>query len=163
VTSTTRALQTSAIALVSLTVVAACWRYRAVSAKCPSEPAPSTAFEASVIRTSGNEVHGRVVTHLSSEPLANASVDFPTIPDSRVLTTADGEFSLRADSLGIYSLRVRHIGYQQALGRVRVRADSGQPLLVVIDETTVTLDGCGYVQYRERRPWWQWWLPPNDH
>lgn len=154
-----RAVRAGGLA-VGLLVLAACWRYRVVQSTCPDETPRPTAFDFTVVRTAANEVHGRIVGSDSGRPIAGASVDYPTTGQPGVVTTADGAFTLRAESLGVYTLRARRIGYTPALGRVRITADSGGTLQLVMRESTIVLDGCGYVQLRESRPWWQWWFPP---
>ena len=143
-----------------LVVLSGCWRYRVVQSTCPSERVDRTPFDITVARSAGTEIRGQVVSSDSGKPIAKASVDYPTSGQPGVVTAADGRFTLRAESLGVYTLRSRRIGYTQALGRVRVRADSGGPLQLVMHQTTLILDGCGYVQLREARPWWKWWFPP---
>jgi hypothetical protein len=155
-----RAMRIVAVVSGLLVVLSGCWRYRVVHSTCPSETVERTPFDITVARTTGNEIRGQVVTGDSGKPIARASVDYPTSGQPSVVTAADGQFVLRAESLGVYTLRARRVGYAQALGRVRVRADSGGPLQLVVHQTTLMLDGCGYVQLREARPWWKWWFPP---
>lgn len=156
-----RATRAGGMAVVLL-AVAACWRSRVVQSTCPDEAPRRTAFDVTVARTAANEVHGLVVSSDSGKPIAAANVDYPTTGLPGVVTTADGAFTLRAESLGVYTLRVRRIGYTQALGRVRITADSGGALRLVMRRSTVVLDGCGYVQLQESRAWWQWWFPPPN-
>jgi hypothetical protein len=145
-------------ALIALT---GCWRYRAVPSTCPEDAPATTTFDLTVAGTPGTEVHGRVVSTDPTQPIADARVDYLNSGQPSVVTTADGIFTLRADTLGVYRLRVRRVGYAQAIGQVRVRADSGGTLQVVMHRSTVVLDACGYAQVREARPWWQWWFPPR--
>lgn len=156
------AVRSAMVAIGVLAVASGCWRYRVVQSTCPEETPARTEFDATVARTIGNEVHGRVVTDDSGTAIAGARVDYPASGEPSVVTAADGEFTLRTDSVGLYTLRARRIGYTQALGHVRVTADSGGPLQVVLHRATVVLDGCGYVQLREPRPWWKWWFPPPN-
>lgn len=155
-----RAVWIGGVAIGMLVALSGCWRYHVVPITCPEQIARSTAFAITAVLAPGNEVQGRVLSSEAGKPIANASVDFPATGELGVVTAGDGTFTLRADSVGVYTLRVRRIGYAEALGRVRVRADSGGPLQVVMQQSTVTFDGCGYVQLREARPWWQWWFPP---
>ena len=149
----------TAIGVVAST--SACWQYRAVQSQCPPAQFSPTTFLFTAERTASGEVRGRVVHSDSGTPIPMASVEFVGVPGSGGYTRDDGSFALRTDSLGQYTLYVRRIGYVPAHGKLVVDSTlQPSPLDVPIAPGTTTLDGCGYVQFRERRPWWQWWYPP---
>ena len=106
-----------------------------------------------------HRVAGRVTDQATGQGIEWAVINFGSSKQA-VRTGADGSFIVSADTAGTYALRVRRVGYQQRVGTVRVMQDSLLVAQVSLAITTTTFDGCGYVQLKERRPWWQWWYPP---
>ena len=145
--------------LVCSLALAGCWPYRVVSPGC-SEVTPGPSFLAATASLRpGHRVHGKVSDLATGEGLEGALVTFGH-PEQVVQTERDGSFVVSADSAGIYSVRVRRIGYQEGTGTLRVLRDSLAVAQLALGATRIVFDGCGYVQVRERRPWWQSWYPP---
>ena len=104
-------------------------------------------------------MHGKVSDSATGQGIEGAQVIFG-LPEQLVQTDRDGSFAVSADSAGIYPVRLRRIGYQESTGTLRVSRDSLTVAQLALDATRIVFDGCGYVQVRERRPWWQSWYPP---
>ena len=148
------------LAMSSVLSSAACWRYQVVQSICPQANYPTTTFDLTAVRTAEHDVIGRIVTSDSEKPIPVANVRYADSEGPAVFTADDGQFRLRTDTLGVYTLDVRRIGYAQAVGRLRVTTNGVGSLVILMRPTMFTMDGCGYVQFRRRRPWWQWWYPP---
>ena len=147
-----------ALVLCSL-ALAGCWPYRVVSPRCSERASGTKLLSATASLQPGHGVHGRVSDLATGEGLEGALVTFGH-PEQVVQTKRDGSFVVRADTAGLYSVHVRRIGYQEGAGTVRVLRDSPLVAQLGLDATRIVFDACGYVQVRERRPWWQWWYPP---
>jgi len=107
----------------------------------------------------GHRVRGKVRDLATGEALAGALVTVGH-PEQAVQTGRDGSFVVSADTAGTYVVRVRRIGYQEGVGTLLVSRDSLGVAQLALSATQIVLDGCGFVQVRERRPWWQSWYPP---
>ena len=149
-----------ALLVASCSLLIACWRYHSVIGTCPKEKTQESLVDGTAGRRAGHEVHGRVVNRDSGEGLANARIDFGE-PTQSVWTDREGFFVVVADTAGTYAVRVRRVGEARGIGTLRVTdVDSMLVAQLALRPVLVMLDGCGMVQVRERRPWWQWWIPP---
>lgn len=145
--------------LVCSLALAGCWPYRVVSPRC-AEVAPGPSLLAATASLgSGHLVHGKVSDLATGEGLEGALVNFGH-PEQVVQTQRDGSFVVSADTAGIYAVRVRRVGYREGAGTLRVLGESLSVAQLALGATRIVFDGCGYVQVRERRPWWQSWYPP---
>lgn len=147
--------------LVFSLALAGCWPYRVVSPSCPESATGPSLLSATASLRPGHRVHGKVSDLATGEALAGAQV-IVGHPEQVVQTARDGSFVVSADTAGIYAVRVRRIGYQEGVGTLHVSRDSLGVAILALSAMRIVFDECGYVQVRERRPWWQSWYPPRD-
>lgn len=147
-----------AIVICSL-ALAGCWPYRVVGPHCPERAPELSVFSASAGLRPGNRVYGKVIDSATTAAIDGAQVRFGR-PEQVVVTQRDGAFVVSADTVGIYAVRVRRVGYQEGSGTLKVLGESRTVAQLALRENRIVFDACGYVQVRERRPWWQSWYPP---
>jgi len=97
----------------------------------------------------GQVIHGHVVDE-SGAPVAHA--ELTVLPSGQpVLADASGAFSLEPLSKGVHRVRVRRVGFEMMIARVRVPVPDSA-LVIVINHTALALDTVHTIGLEQRLP-----------
>ena len=134
--------------------LSACSRYETYTESCPEPARESTSRGAWQISSVARRMDGRVVVSQTAAPLGEATL---AITELRRSARSDSTGYFRFDSVpsGRYEVIARRLGFLIARDTVDLPSGAGATGIIRLDYSTVTLDGCGYVQLARRKPWWK--------
>lgn len=142
--------------LVAFAGLAACARYEWRMPACSPEPLARSQISWTPDTSRPRLVHGHVRYLTEDRPATSAQVALDSWEEWKPVAP-DGTFEFPAADTGPVVLRVRQLGYVVAEIMLDLSASAGAEVDVQLLPHQITMDGCGSVLVRVRKPWWKFW------